>query len=124
MLAQLDTGWRLSLALPDPRQQSFPAAAELPSSHGRSSHMFAHYVHLPPSVYQPCMWAITAAHYGDNYLSSNSSCYFHGLELLVVLSVLWSSDGSPTTVSQYTEHENVKAGVHQGHRCTLGSTHT
>lgn len=34
--------------------------------------MFVLYVHLPPAVYLPRMWAITA-HYGDNYLSYNSS---------------------------------------------------
>lgn len=36
--------------------------------------VFVQYVHLPPAVYLPCMWAITA-HYGDNYLSYNSSYY-------------------------------------------------
>lgn len=39
--------------------------------------MFVQYVHLPPAVYLPRMWAIPT-HYGDNYLhlySYNSSYY-------------------------------------------------
>lgn len=37
--------------------------------------MFVQYVHLPPAVYLPWMWVITA-HYGDNYLSYNSSYFY------------------------------------------------
>lgn len=45
--------------------------------------VFVQYVHLPPAVYLPWMWAITA-HYGDNYLSNSpyfwemATCVHHG----------------------------------------------
>lgn len=45
--------------------------------------VFVQYVHLPPAVYLPWMWAITA-HYGDNYLSNlpyfweMATCVHHG----------------------------------------------
>lgn len=45
-----------------------------PHSSWEGGSVSVHHVHLPPAVYLPCMWAIMA-HYGDNYLIYNSSCY-------------------------------------------------
>lgn len=72
VLKAVDAGAAVNLAVFPVLSDHFPVTEEMPCKEKEC--VFVQYVHLPPAVYLPWMWAI-AAHYGDNYLSYNLSYY-------------------------------------------------
>lgn len=72
VLKAVDARAAVNLAVFPVLSDHFPVMEEMPCKEKEC--VFVQYVHLPPAVYLLWMWAI-AAHYGDNYLSYNLSCY-------------------------------------------------